>query len=134
VAVGGGPAQLVQAGATDYAVSPDGRAVAYVISGLHLGVAERRAHLRHPAGIQQRHRPGQPGRVAGGPAHDPALPRHSRLAARDDPAGQAIWVGEPARPKASWTIWRWSGGAPVATTAPPPPGAQAYDGVGPVAW
>ena len=40
VPVAGGPAQLVQAGATDYAISPDGRAVAYVISGLHLDAAE----------------------------------------------------------------------------------------------
>jgi hypothetical protein len=40
VPVAGGPAQLVQAGAVDYAVSPDGRAVAYVLSGLHLDVAE----------------------------------------------------------------------------------------------
>jgi hypothetical protein len=35
VRVTGGQAQLVQAGATDYAVSPDGRAVAYVISADH---------------------------------------------------------------------------------------------------
>jgi hypothetical protein len=40
VPVAGGRAVLVQAGATDYAISPDGRAVAYVISGLHLDVAE----------------------------------------------------------------------------------------------
>src|SRR5581483_10218729 len=32
VRVSGGQAQLVQAGASDYAVSPDGRTVAYVIS------------------------------------------------------------------------------------------------------
>lgn len=32
VRVTGGPAQLVQAGASDYAISPDGRAVAYVTS------------------------------------------------------------------------------------------------------
>ena len=40
VSVAGGRAQLVQAGAVDYAVSPDGRAVAYVVSGSRLDVAE----------------------------------------------------------------------------------------------
>ena len=40
VRVTGGRAQLVQAGATDYAVSPDGRAVAYVISADHGDVVE----------------------------------------------------------------------------------------------
>ena len=35
VRVTGGRAQLVQAGASDYAVSPDGRAVAYVIGADH---------------------------------------------------------------------------------------------------
>jgi hypothetical protein len=35
VRVAGGRAQLVQAGASDYAVSPDGRAVAYVIGADH---------------------------------------------------------------------------------------------------
>jgi hypothetical protein len=40
VSVAGGRAQLVQAGAVDYAVSPDGRAVAYAVSGSRLDVAE----------------------------------------------------------------------------------------------
>ena len=40
VRVTGGPAQLVQAGATGYAVSPDGRAVAYVVSADHGDVLE----------------------------------------------------------------------------------------------
>jgi hypothetical protein len=40
VRVTGGPAQLVQAGATGYAVSPDGRAVASVISADHGDVLE----------------------------------------------------------------------------------------------
>src|SRR3984957_4121431 len=40
VSVAGGRAQLVQAGALDYAVSPDGRAVAYAVSGSRLDMAE----------------------------------------------------------------------------------------------
>ena len=40
VRVTGGRAQLVQAGASDYAVSPDGRAVAYVTSPDHGNVVE----------------------------------------------------------------------------------------------
>jgi hypothetical protein len=40
VSVAGGRAQLVQAGAVDYAVSPDGRAAAYAVSGSRLDVAE----------------------------------------------------------------------------------------------
>jgi hypothetical protein len=40
VCVTGGPARLVQPGATDYAVSPDGRAVAYKISADHGDVVE----------------------------------------------------------------------------------------------
>jgi hypothetical protein len=40
VRVTGGLAQLVQAGASDYAVSPDGRAVAYVTSADHGDVVE----------------------------------------------------------------------------------------------
>jgi len=40
VGVAGGRAQLVRAGALDYAVSPDGRAVAYVTSRYHPNVAE----------------------------------------------------------------------------------------------
>ena len=40
VRVTGGQAQLVQAGASDYAVSQDGRAVAYVISADHGNVVE----------------------------------------------------------------------------------------------
>jgi hypothetical protein len=41
--------------------------------------------------------------------------------------GQAIWAA--ARPEQPWTIWRWSGGAPVQITALPP----SY-GVGGIAW
>ena len=48
--------------------------------------------------------------------------------------GQAIWVSGPARPKGPWTIWRWSGGAPVQITALPPLGASPYYGVGAIAW
>jgi hypothetical protein len=40
VRVTGGQAQLVQTGASDYAVSPDGRAIAYVISADHGDVIE----------------------------------------------------------------------------------------------
>jgi len=231
VPVAGGRAQLVQAGATDYAVSPDGRAVAYVISGLHLDVAEIVARNlvtgrqntiimatrpspganNWPPGISgltwapdDTHlavqfyptaainsvlvfdgftattiRDGRtapaPCTVAGFPPYacgelDPAYlasgaltyviqqvsstgtaraslvawqaGRRTTLLSLSNPGWlpamnpqeQAIWVGEPAKPKGSWTIWRWSGGAPVEITAPPPPGALAYAGVGPVAW
>jgi hypothetical protein len=227
VPVAGGRAHLVQAGATDYAVSPDGRAVAYVISGLHLDVAEivvrnlvtgRQNTIimategmpganNWPPGISgltwasdDTHLAVQfyptaasnsvlvfdaftattirDGRTAPAPCPDIGSPACGEL----DPAylasgaltyviqrvsssgtassslvawqaghlstllshlgglpyvtpqGQAIWVGAPAKPKGSWTIWRWSGGAPVEITAPPPPGALAYDGVGPIAW
>ncbi|HLM88111.1 MAG TPA: hypothetical protein VK284_03640 [Streptosporangiaceae bacterium] len=41
--------------------------------------------------------------------------------------GQAIWA--EVRPGQSWTIWRWSGGAPVQIIALPP-----YYGVGGIAW
>jgi hypothetical protein len=46
VPVGGGRAQLVKAGATGYAVSPDGRAVAYVIISDHGNVLELVARNR----------------------------------------------------------------------------------------
>jgi hypothetical protein len=45
------------------------------------------------------------------------------------PQGQAIWFGGPLQPKGPWTIWRWSGGAPVKITTLPP----AY-GTGTIAW
>jgi hypothetical protein len=45
------------------------------------------------------------------------------------PQGQAIWFGGPPRPKSPWTIWRWSGGAPVKITTLPPD----Y-GAGTIAW
>ena len=48
--------------------------------------------------------------------------------------GQAIWAGYPAKPKGPWTIWRWSGGAPVEMTALPLLGAPPYDGIGGIAW
>jgi hypothetical protein len=48
--------------------------------------------------------------------------------------GQAIWVDYPAQPKGPWTIWRWSGGAPVKITTLPPLGASPYYGVGGIAW
>jgi hypothetical protein len=47
--------------------------------------------------------------------------------------GQAIWADAPAEAKGPWTIWRWSGGAPVEITALPPVGAPYY-GVGAIAW
>jgi hypothetical protein len=229
VPVAGGRAQLVQAGASDYAVSPDGRAVAYVISGLHLGVAEIVARNlitgrqntiimategmpganNWPPGISgltwapdDRHLAVQfyptaainsvlvfdaftattirDGRTAPAPCGvtptlacgeaDPAYLASGaltyliwRLSSSGTasaslvawqaghlrtllslshpgwvpymaPHEQAIWVGGPAKPGGRWAIWRWSGGAPVEITAPPPPGAQAYDGVGPAAW
>jgi hypothetical protein len=49
--------------------------------------------------------------------------------------GQAIWVDYPAKPKGPWTIWRWSGGAPVEIAALPlPGGGPPYDGIGGIAW
>ncbi len=48
--------------------------------------------------------------------------------------GQAIWASGPARPKGPWTIWRWSGGAPVKILALPPLGAPPYYGVAAIAW
>ena len=48
--------------------------------------------------------------------------------------GQAIWVNGPLRPKGPWTIWRWSGGAPVKITTLPPLGVSPYYGVGGIAW
>jgi hypothetical protein len=48
--------------------------------------------------------------------------------------GQAIWVSAPARPKGPWTVWRWSGGAPVQITALPALGASPYYGVAAIAW
>jgi hypothetical protein len=48
--------------------------------------------------------------------------------------GQAIWADSPARPQEPWTIWRWSGGAPVQITALPPTGGSPYYGVGSIAW
>jgi hypothetical protein len=234
VPVAGGRAQLVQAGASDYAVSPDGRVVAYVISGLHLDVAEIVARNlvtgrqntivmaseafpganNWPPGIfgltwapDDTHLAVQfsptaalnsvlvfdaftattigDGRAAPAPCtvadslrpaacgeFDPAYLASGALtyvlqqispsgftataslvrwqAGRlttllSFPAGmqtqlyditvqaQAIWVNGPAQPKGPWTIWRWSGGAPVKITALPPLGASPY-GLGPVAW
>jgi hypothetical protein len=230
VSVAGGRAQLVQADASDYAISPDGHAVAYVISGLHLDVAQivtrnlvtgRQNRIimategmpganNWPPGISgltwapdDTHLAVQfyptaainsvlvfdaftattihDGRTAPAPCGvtptlacgeaDPAYlasgaltyliwrlsssgtasaslvswqaGHHLRtLLALSHPGWvpymapqeQAIWVGGPAKPGGRWAIWRWSGGAPVKITAPPPPGAQAYDGVGPAAW
>jgi hypothetical protein len=48
--------------------------------------------------------------------------------------GQAIWVSGPAQPKGPWTIWRWSGGAPVKITTLPPLGISPYYGVLGIAW
>jgi hypothetical protein len=48
--------------------------------------------------------------------------------------GQAVWVSAPARPKGRWTVWRWSGGAPVQITALPALGTAPYYGVDAIAW
>jgi hypothetical protein len=48
--------------------------------------------------------------------------------------GQAIWVNDPVRPEVPWTIWRWSGGAPVKIVALPPLGTAPYYGVGAITW
>jgi hypothetical protein len=229
VPVAGGPAQLVHAGASDYAVSPDGRAVAYVISGLHLDVAEIVARnlvtgrqntiimATNPDNNANNWPPGisgltwtpddthlavqsyptaainsvlvfdaftattiRDGRAAPAPCTitpspacgeaDPAylasgaltylIQRISssgtasaslvawqagrRTTLLSFPAGvlwiymtpqeQAIWVSGPAKPKGAWTIWRWSGGAPVKITTLPPLGNSPYYGVGSAAW
>jgi hypothetical protein len=231
VRVTGGPAQLAQAGASDYAVSPDGRAVASVIGADHGDVVEfvarnlvtgRRNTIvmaTKPSPDANNWPPGisgltwapddthlavqfyptaainsvlvfdaftattiRDGRTAPAPCTitdnpacgelDPAylasgalsyvIQRLSRSgAARASlvawqaghlrtplsfPAGmqtqfydmtaqgQAIWVGGPPRPKGPWTIWRWSGGAPVKITTLPPLGTSPYYGVGPIAW
>jgi hypothetical protein len=44
--------------------------------------------------------------------------------------GQAIWVNGPPQPKGPWTIWRWSGGAPVKISTLPKLGVSPYYGVG----
>jgi hypothetical protein len=48
--------------------------------------------------------------------------------------GQAIWASGPARPKGPWTVWRWSGGAPVKITTLPALGASPYYGVSAITW
>ncbi len=226
VPVTGGRAQLVQAGATDYAISPDGRAVAYVISADHGDVvqlvARNLATGRHntivmatkpspgannwPPGISGltwarddvhlavqfyptaainsvlvfdaftattisdgRAAPstctvtGEPAcgefdpgylargaltyviqRISGSGAFASAslvtwqsgrlttlfsLPGEAPPLYDMTAQGQAIWADYPAEPKGPWTIWRWTGGAPVEITALRP-----YYGVGGVAW
>jgi hypothetical protein len=227
----GGQAELVQAGASGYAVSPDGRAVAYVTSADHGNVAEIVA--RNPATgrrntivMSTRPDPGAnnwPPNVSGltwapDDAHlavqfeltaaigsvlvfdaftastitdgraapalctvasyqceegDPAylasgelsyviqrvsragasqvslaawpaggrastrlsFPRGMRTQAYGMTArGQAIWASGPARPGGPWTIWRWSGGAPVRVITLPPPGTSPYYGIDAIAW
>ncbi len=44
------------------------------------------------------------------------------------------WASGPARPKGPWTIWRWSGGAPVKITTLPALGASPYYGVSAITW
>lgn len=229
VRVTGGQAQLVQAGATGYAVSPDGRAVAYVISADHGDVVELVARnlvtgrrntiimATKPEPGANNWPPGIPnltwapddvhlavqfeltaainyvlvfgaftatvigdGRVAPAPCmvprsicdeFDPAylasgaltyviqpmspsgaasaslvawqaghrtallcLPAGAPASYDMTAQGQAIWVDWPAAPKQSWTIWRWSGGAPVKIAVLPPLGASPYYGVGAIAW
>jgi hypothetical protein len=48
--------------------------------------------------------------------------------------GQAIWASGPAQPKGPWTVWRWSGGAPVKITTLPALGASPYYGIGAIGW
>lgn len=228
VRVTGGRAQLVQAGASDYAVSPDGRAIAYVTGADHGNVVELVARnlvtgRRNTIIMATKPSPGAnnwppgvfgltwapddvhlavqfqltaaintvlvfgaftattigDGRAAPAPCtaaynyqcegFDPAylasgalsyvILRLSRSGAATAslaawqaghlstlPAfaagasqiyeytiydmtaqGQAIWAD--ARPEQSWTIWRWSGGAPAQIIALPP-----YYGVGGIAW
>jgi hypothetical protein len=224
VRVTGGRAQLIQAGATGYAVSPDGRAVASVISADHGDVLELAVRnlvtgRRQTIVMAARPAPGSnnwppnilsltwapddvhlavqfqltaaintvlvfdaftaatygDGRTVPAPCpvnsacgkFDPAylasgvltyvIQRVSRSGAATAslvawqaghlttllsfPAGvpesydmtaqgQAIWASEPAQPKGPWTIWRWSGGAPVEL----PLDASASYWVGAIAW
>lgn len=231
VQVTGGRAQLVQAGASDYAISPDGRAVAYVIGADHGNVVEvvvrnlatgRRNTIimaTKPDPDANNWPPGvfgltwapddvhlavqfqltaainsvlvfdaftattiRDGRTVSAPCPvadysacgevDPAylasgalsymiqqvsrsgfsasailvawqaghrttllsLPGGASQIYDMTAPGQAIWVNGPAQPKGPWTIWRWSGGAPVEIIALPPLGASPYYGVGAVAW
>jgi len=230
VRVTGGQAQLVQAGASDYAVSPDGRVVAYVtstdrtveivarnlatgrrntivlatrpdprannwppeVSGLtwagddaHLAVqfqlnaaigsvltfgAFTAASISDgrtgpppcPAATHDQCAESGPGYLAGGAlsyviqrlsgsgtvraslvAWRPGYPATTLLSFPGGPppqsyamtaSGQAIWASGPARPKGQWTVWRWSGGAPVKITALPALGASPYYGVAAIAW
>jgi hypothetical protein len=48
-------------------------------------------------------------------------------------ANEFGWL-DPVRPERPWTIWRWSGGAPVKVVALPPLGAAPYYGVGAITW
>ena len=224
VPVAGGRAQLVQAGAVDYAVSPDGRAIAYVLSGIHRGeVAEIVArnlvtgrqntiymgsnfgngapgvsglswapddtHLAVQSSLSAAinsvlvfdactARTVGDGRSAPAPCTgtgylacgdlDPGYLTSGgltyvvqRVYGTDDvrasliewragrletllsfPAGaflisvtaqgQAIWVTGPPQPKGGWTIWRWSGDAPVKITTLGQ--SPEYGAVGGLAW
>jgi hypothetical protein len=230
VPVAGGRAQLVKAGATGYAVSPDGRAVAYVISADHGDVLELVARnlvtgqqntiimatkafpgannwppsvsslTWAPDDVHLAVQFGLTGAINyvqvfdaftartlgdGRTAPSPCTVTDKPVCEESDPAylasgalthvvqrisdngtasaslvawqagrlttllsfpagpspfydmtaqGQAIWVDYPAEPKGPWTIWRWTGGAPVKITLPPPLGASPYYGVGGIAW
>jgi hypothetical protein len=230
VRVTGGQAQLVQAGASDYAVSPDGRVVAYVTStdrtveivARNLATGRRNiivlatrpdprannwppevssltwagddAHLAVqfqltaaigsvltfgaftaasisdgrtgpppcPAATHDQCTETDPAYLAGGAltyviqrqsgrgatqaslvtwqAGQPAttllsFPVSGQPQSYDMTApGQAVWVSAPARPKGRWTVWRWSGGAPVQITALPALGTAPYYGVDAIAW
>ena len=225
VSVAGGRAQLVQAGAIDYAVSADGRAAAYVVSGSRLDLAEivvRNLVTGRPNTIVMATDPDRnannwppgisgltwapddthlavhfyptaainsvltfdaftaatirDGRTAPAPCPacgelDPAYLASraltyviQRISGRGTASaslvawqpgrrttllsfpggapptydmtaqGQAIWAAAPPQPKGPWTIWRWSGGAPVKITTLPPLGQEPYYGVGGIAW
>jgi len=225
VSVAGGRPQLVQAGAVDYAVSPDGRAAAYAVSGSRLDVAElvvrnlvtgRRNTIvmaTDPDRNANNWPPGisgltwapddthlavhfyptaainsvltfdaftattiRAGRAAPAPCPaceelDPAylasgaltyviqrisssgtasaslvawqaghrttllsLPGGAPPMYDMTARGQAIWAAAPPQPKGPWTIWRWSGGAPVKITTLPPLGSSPYYGLGAIGW
>ena len=230
VRVTGGPPQLVQAGASDYAVSPDGRAVAYVTStdrtveivARNLATGQRNtivlatrpaprannwppevsgltwagddAHLAVqfqltaaigsvltfgaftaatisdgrtgpppcPAATHDQCAESDPAYLAAGAlsyviqrlsasgtvrarlvAWRPGQPATTLLSFPGGPPpqsyditahGQAIWASGPARPKGQWTVWRWSGGAPVKIITLPALGASPYYGVSAITW
>jgi hypothetical protein len=88
-----------------------------------------RAQLHAPAGHTSARSRTPRGELAGQPGlADPASPPSSTV------RGVPPAADDPPQPKGPWTIWRWSGGAPVKITTLPPLGQSPYYGVGAIAW